>query len=128
VNLLLDTCTFLWLTLEPTRLSANAAQLLADPANTFRLSVVSAWEVSMLYGRGRVTLTAPPRQFVTAECRRNGLSLLPLYPAAAFLEYGLPRHHRDPFDRMRICQALVGSLTLLTPDPHITLYPVPTAW
>jgi PIN domain nuclease of toxin-antitoxin system len=128
VNLLLDTCTFLWLTLEPARLSAQAVQLISDPDNRRWLSAVSVWEVAVLFSRGRITLSSPPRQFVAAQCRHYQIRLLPFRARAAVLEPDLPRPHRDPADRQLVCQALAHGLTILTPDPQIQRYPVPTAW
>jgi PIN domain nuclease of toxin-antitoxin system len=129
VNLLLDACTFLWIVLEPARLSPGAAQLATDPANTLYLSSVSAWEIAVVYTLGRITLQQPPEVFVPAQRRNHGIDLLPLSEAAALHVPNLPPIHRDPFDRMLICQAIVHDLTLLTPDPLVRQYPhVRTAW
>ena len=56
MNLLLDTCTFLWIALDPSQLSVQAAQLVQDPGNTCYLSVVSAWEIAVKYGLGQISL------------------------------------------------------------------------
>lgn len=128
MTLLLDTCTFLWLVQGSSRLSARAAQLIADPRNRRLLSAVSVWEIARLSGSKRVVLNDPLRQSLQVQCRLNQVRLLPFRARAAILEPTLPRIHRDPRDRMFVCQALAHGLTILTPDPFIQRYPVATAW
>lgn len=129
MNLLLDTCTFLWVVLEPARLSAHVTRLVADPGNTVFLSTVSAWEIAVVYALGRVTLQQPAEIFVPTQRQNHGIDLLPLSEAAALYVPNMPPIHRDPFDRMLICQAIVHDLVLLTPDPLIRQYPqVRTEW
>ncbi len=74
MNLLLDTCTFLWVVLEPARLSTRASQLFTDRANTCALSAVSAWEITVKYGLGKLELTVPPASFVPEQRERHGIS------------------------------------------------------
>ncbi len=78
MNLLLDTCTFLWVVLEPARLSTRASQLFTDRANTCALSAVSAWEITVKYGLGKLELTVPPASFVPEQRERHGIMSLPL--------------------------------------------------
>lgn len=128
MNLLLDTCTFLWIIADPAQLSAQARQLLAAPGNRFSLSVVSAWEIALKYSLGKLLLQQPPQQLVPQQRALHGIDLLSLSEAAALYLPNLPRFHRDPFDRMLICQALLDNLVILTPDQDICQYPVPTIW
>ena len=128
MKLLLDTCTFLWLILGDPALSASACQLFADPANQAFLSAVSAWEISVKHRLGRLPLPAPPDQFVPAQRQAHGVFPLALEEQEALREGGLPGLHKDPFDRMLICQALVHDLVVLTPDPLIRQNPVRTMW
>jgi PIN domain nuclease of toxin-antitoxin system len=128
MNFLLDTCTFLWLATDPTRLSAAANVARADPGNTFTLSAVSAWEIGVLFSLGRLALSQPPVLFVPQERQLHRIGVLELSEDAATHVSNLPQHHRDPFDRMLVCQALIHGLTILTPDPVIRQYAVPTLW
>jgi len=128
MNVLLDTCTFLWITLEPARLSAQAKRIFAEPANRFSLSVISAWEIALKYGMGQLSLLQPPHLFVPTQRSRLGIALLPLSEQAALYVPNLPRHHKDPFDRLLICQAIMDQLVILTPDPLIQQYPIQTRW
>ena len=128
MNLLLDTCTFLWYTGQTSKLSEKARDLCIDPDNTLFLSSVSAWEIELKYRAGRLDMDTDPRIYIPEQRRNHQIFELPFEEEAA-LQYGtLPNVHRDPFDRMLICQALDQDLTLLTPDRHIQAYPVKTAW
>jgi PIN domain nuclease of toxin-antitoxin system len=128
MNVVLDTCTFLWIALEPTRLSVEARRIFADPANHFLLSVISAWEIALKYGLGQLALQQPPPLFVPTQRSRHGIALLPLSEQAALYVPSLPRLHKDPFDRLLVSQAIVDNLLILTPDPLIQRYPVQTRW
>jgi PIN domain nuclease of toxin-antitoxin system len=123
VSLLLDTCTFLWIVLDPSRLSAHATQLVLDPGNRLYLSALSAWEISVAYGLGRLSFTVPPEQFVPSQRTLHGIDPLPLTEAEALGVLTLPMIHKDPFDRMLICQAAANGFSLLTPDAMIRQYP-----
>lgn len=128
MDYLLDTCTFLWIAHDPMRLSLRVVQLLATPGVSLFLSAVSAWEIAVKYGQGRLQLPQPPHRFVPDQRARHLIAELPLTEAAALLVPNLPGHHKDPFDRMLICQALAHNLTILTDDADIRRYPVPTLW
>jgi PIN domain nuclease of toxin-antitoxin system len=128
MKLLLDTCTFLWIVTGDASLSAPARKLFSDPANEVFLSSVSAWEIAVKHSLGKLPLPRPPSVLVPAERQRHQIEPLALDEAAALFSAKLPELHKDPFDRMLVCQAMVGGLTLLTPDSLITQYPVATIW
>jgi PIN domain nuclease of toxin-antitoxin system len=128
MNLLLDACMFLWLVLEPARLSAVTAQAISNPANRCFLSVVSEWEIAVQYALGRVKLVQPPDQYVPSRRIAHGIELLELSEPAALFVPNLPSIHRDPFDRMLVCVAIVHGMTIVTPDADIRKYPVATLW
>jgi PIN domain nuclease of toxin-antitoxin system len=123
LKILLDTCTFLWIVKDDRLLSPHARQRLLEPEHEFLLSVVSAWEISIKYALGRLPLPTTPDEFVTSERHRHGIAKLRLSEAASLIEFRLPTLHKDPFDRMLICQAISDGLVLLTPDPLIRQYP-----
>jgi len=128
VNILLDTCTFLWIVRDSPRLSATARALFSNPRHTVYLSAVSAWEMMVKHNLGRLPLAEPPHRYIPNERAKHGIAALDLTEAAVLELRRLPTHHQDPFDRMLICQAIAHSLTLLTPDDHIQAYPVRTVW
>lgn len=128
MRVLLDTCTALWVALGSSELSSRARRLFRDPGNTCYLSAVSAWEIGVNHALGKLELPEPPESFVPELRRRGRIESLPLEEAATLHLPRLPVLHRDPFDRMLVCQAIAGGLVLLTPDPDIRRYPVSTEW
>jgi PIN domain nuclease of toxin-antitoxin system len=128
VRLLLDTATFLWVINDASELSAQARKLFVDPGNEVYLSSVSAWEIALKYGLGRLPLPEPPDRFVPAQRKQHGIDPLQLEEEAALHLTRLPLLHKDPFDRMLVCQAIVDNLVILTPDDLVNQYPVRTIW
>jgi PIN domain nuclease of toxin-antitoxin system/antitoxin (DNA-binding transcriptional repressor) of toxin-antitoxin stability system len=128
VKLLLDTCTFLWVAEGSTRLSSSAIEYFEDFENEAYLSVVSAWEIAVKNSIGTVSLNSPPDQFVPKYRAAYGIETLALTEEAALHLGGLPKRHRDPFDRMLICQAIMEGIAILTPDELIRQYPVRAIW
>jgi len=102
LRLLLDTCTFLWIAAGSKELSETAADLFRDPDNEVFLSAVSAWEIAVKHGIGRLPLPGDPARFVPEQRKAHGIADLPLDEAAALLLTHLPALHRDPFDRMLV--------------------------
>lgn len=128
MKVLLDTCTALWIAMEAPELSPVARDLYEDTANEVFLSSVSAWEICLKHGLGRLALPQTPDVLIPEMRRRGRIEALPLSEAAALHLLRLPRLHRDPFDRMLVCQAIAGGMTILTPDEDVRRYPVSTAW
>jgi PIN domain nuclease of toxin-antitoxin system len=128
VRLLLDTATFLWVINDAPELSSQARQLFVDPENEAYLSAVSAWEIAIKYGLGRLPLPEPPDRFIPAQRKQHGIDSLQLDEEAALHLSRLPQLHKDPFDRMLVCQAIVHHLVILTSDDLVTQYPVRTMW
>lgn len=125
---LLDTVTFLWIVSGSPSLSRTAKDCFSDPDNSVYLSAVSSWEISVKHRLGRLPLPESPERFVPSERERHGIQPLALTEEAALQLPRLPDYHRDPFDRMLICQAIQEGLTLLTPDPLIRRYAVAVLW
>jgi len=128
VRLLLDTCTSLWIVGGTTDLSPHAREPFVDPDNEVYLSVVSAWEIALKHAAGRLPLPESPERFVPAERRGHGIDTLGLDEETALHLGRLPPLHRDPFDRMLVCQAIVHGLVIVGPGTLITQYPIRAAW
>ncbi|GAB4260311.1 MAG: type II toxin-antitoxin system VapC family toxin [Deferrisomatales bacterium] len=128
MRLLLDTCTFLWIISDAPELSERARNAFVDPANEVFLSSVSAWEIAVKHKLGRLPLPESPGRFVPAMRQRHQITALPLDEESALHLDRLPDLHRDPFDRMLVCQALVHGLTVVGRDRLISQYPVRTLW
>jgi len=128
VRILLDTCTFLWIIKGSSKLSTDAYRLFRDPFNEVYLSSVSVWEISVKYALGRLPLQESPDQFIPSQRKIHEIESLPLREEAVIQLSKLPDIHKDPFDRMIVCQAIAHGLTILTPDDLIRKYPVQTTW
>lgn len=131
MKLLLDTCTFLWLGAQPERLSPNARTVLADADNELFLSPVSLWEILVCHMRGKkLPLKVPdsPEHYFSALRQRMGVESLSVTENTVIQLPRLPAVHQDPFDRLLICQAIEHGMTLVTPDAHISRYPIRALW
>ena len=120
----LDTREFLYLISADPKLSSRALSAILDPQNSVFLSAVSFWEISVKHGLGKLVLPEPPSEFVPKQRELHRIESLPLDELSVAKLSGLPAIHRDPFDRMLICQALAHGLTLASSDPFIHQYPV----
>lgn len=128
MKLLLDTCAFLWIVSGGDDLSKESRKLFSDPSNEVYLSSVSVWEIVVKHSLGRLPLPEPPWSFVIKYRKSHGIQPLALDEDAVLQLPRLPELHKDPFDRMIICQAIAHGLALLTPDTLISQYPVRTVW
>ena len=128
MKILLDTVTFLLAVTDAPELSADARQSFADPDNNIYLSSVSSWEISVKNTLGKLPLPDQPAKCVPAQCKQHGIECLDLDEESALHLNRLPPLHKDPFDRMLVCQAVTHGLVELTPDRLITQYAARTAW
>ncbi|HEY0144459.1 MAG TPA: type II toxin-antitoxin system VapC family toxin [Thermoanaerobaculia bacterium] len=124
MRLLLDTHVFLWYITDDPRLPAASAEAIQDEANEIYLSVMSVWEALAKHQLGKLPLPPPADEYLKSKREQHGIASLPSdEPSLAHL-LRLPLHHRDPFDRMLICQALQHNLQVLTVDALFERYPV----
>jgi PIN domain nuclease of toxin-antitoxin system len=126
VKLLLDTHVFLWLITGDQRMPPSHRQTLGDPANDVFLSVAAVWEATVKYQLGKLPLPEPPERYLPSRRQLHNVASLPLDEESILRLPSLPLHHRDPFDRMMICQALEHGMTIVTVDSAIKQYSVPT--
>lgn len=126
MNLLLDTHIFLWFIAGDPRLDRAVTDRIRDPDNAVYLSVVSLWEAIVKNDPGKLPLPARPEIYLPEQRDRHRIDRLALDEDSVKRLAELPGLHRDPFDRMLICQALAHDLTLVTVDPAIRAYPVST--
>jgi PIN domain nuclease of toxin-antitoxin system len=128
MKILLDTVAFVWILTGDERLSEKAKQLFQDPANEVYLSSVSAWEIAALVASGKLQVPEQPAEFLARRREGYGILTLPLEEEAACYMGRLPELHSDPFDRLLICQTIAHNMTLLSPDPQMSQYPVRVLW
>ena len=128
MKLLLDTCSFLWITNAQAELSSGAKAAFEDEANEAYLSVVSAWEIAIKSRLRNLPLPEPAQVFLPRARALHKIASLNLNEDAIVQLPLLPLLHRDPFDRMLICQAIAEGMAIVTPDELIRRYPVRTVW
>ncbi len=127
MKLLLDTHTFLWFIDDNQRLSARAKALLESDADLL-LSVASLWELAIKVSIGKLTLAQPYDIFVPQQLRESAVDVLPISPAHLGTVSTLPFHHRDPFDRLLIAQAMIEQLPIVSMDAAFDAYSVQRLW
>ncbi len=125
MQLLLDTHIFLWYVTGDTKLSTATRDAIDEPNNDVFLSVGSFWEIVIKYELGKLPLPQAPDRFIPAQRKAHGIQSLPFDENDARFLVGLPFHHRDPFDRMLVSQAMARVLKIVTVDPEIRKYSVP---
>ena len=124
MNLLLDTHLLLWAAANERMMSAEAEQLVQDPANTLWFSAASIWEVAIKRGLDRADFRADPG-VLRAGLLENGYRELAVDGRHCLPLLSLPPLHADPFDRILIAQALTEGMTLVTADRKVAAYPGP---
>jgi PIN domain nuclease of toxin-antitoxin system len=128
VKILLDTAPFWWIAIGSNKLSARARDVFSDPSNEIALSPVSIWELLVKHQLGKLPAQQPLTDLIAKARNERVIRALPLIDSAVLHLPTLPMIHRDPFDRLLICQALDEQMTLLTSDQEIRDYNVPTIW
>ncbi len=126
--LLLDTHAFLWFVNDDPRLSSVAAERIAEPKERVVVSVVSAWEITIKMGLGKLAVNRPLRQFWRENLALNAFEPLEITIDHVLAVEDLPPHHRDPFDRLLIAQARTEDLDLVSADGIFDAYGVPRVW
>ena len=128
MKLLLDTHIFLWYVAGDPQLSTTVQNKIRDPNNQVYLSVVSVWEAVIKHELGKLSMFMPMSPEVYLPMQRQVLNIqtLDINESALLHLPKLPPLHRDPFDRILICQAMQHGLTIVTVDAMISKYNVPT--
>jgi PIN domain nuclease of toxin-antitoxin system len=128
VRILLDTHTFLWFLLEDPQLSTTANDLIIDPTSDIEVSPATYWEIAIKISLGKYALPEPYDIFIEREIATNDFHILPIEPKHTAVLTTLPFHHRDPFDRLLIAQAMVEAIPILSVDTAFDAYPVTRLW
>ncbi|NEO34183.1 MAG: type II toxin-antitoxin system VapC family toxin [Symploca sp. SIO3C6] len=124
MRILLDTHIFLWFISGDTKLSSDVRDAIRDQANEIYLSAVSVWEATLKYQLGKLPLPEPPGTYLPLQRELHQISSLAVDESSVAQLANLPPLHRDPFDRMLICQALEKGLTIATVDKAVRDYSV----
>lgn len=128
MRILLDTHIFLWFISGDAQLSTSLRDSIRNPGNEVYLSAVSIWEVIVKYQLSKLPLPETPETYLPKQRDLHQIASLGLNESSVVQLAKLPPLHRDPFDRMLICQALENKLTIATVDTAIRAYAVSTMY
>ena len=128
MRVLLDTHVFLWFILDDSQLSASARALIGDPDHDVSISPASYWEIAIKIRLNKYALPQPYRPFIETQIAVNEFDILPIEPKHTAMLTTMPLHHKDPFDRLLIAQALVEQIPLVSRDDQLDAYGVLRIW
>jgi PIN domain nuclease of toxin-antitoxin system len=121
---LLDTHTFIWAIVDDDKLSKPVLNLLQDNDNLLFVSAVSFWEIAIKHGKGKLDLENFQIQNISDYCRKLGIKPIPLASEDAinYSNFPFSKDHKDPFDRMLICQCIANDYILVSKDAKMEMY------
>lgn len=125
---LLDTHSLLWITTDDPKLSKKAKKIYLDAENEILLSIASIWELAIKSSIGKITFQKDLDNFVDVHIKGNNIEILKIELPHVLRIEKLPFHHRDPFDRLIIAQAIEDSLKILGADNTFDKYKVERIW
>jgi len=125
---LLDTHTLLWFLQGDKKLSAKARRLIDSPRNEKFLSIASLWEIAIKVSLGKLALNKPFERLFPEQLLFNRIQILDITVDSLTKLTTLPFHHRDPFDRLIIAQALVEGLPVISADTVFDAYEISREW
>jgi PIN domain nuclease of toxin-antitoxin system len=128
VRLLLDTHAFLWFLLDEPKLRVTARSLIADPNNEIEVSPATYWEIAIKIALRKYALPEPFEAFMEREIVINDFRILPIELKHVAILTTMPFHHRDPFDRLLIAQAMVEQIPIVSGDSAFDAYPITRLW
>jgi len=128
LRVLLDTHAFLWLVSDDPKLSERAKSVFLDGGNELLCSAVIGFEIAVKFSLGKLELAEQPREFIDNRMRKNAFTRLPVTLAHTYRLAHLPFHHRDPFDRLLVAQALEEDVPLLSVDEVLSEYGIRRIW
>ena len=128
MKVLLDTHAFLWLISGDDRLSETAQKTFLDPGNILFFSAASLWEICIKMSLGKLSLKSGWLKTIQDEMKVNAIQWLSIEMPHCVELTSLPFHHRDPFDRMLVAQAMVDGMKLLSCDNRLSSYEIKRIW
>lgn len=128
MKILLDTHALLWFLLDDPALSNTARELIRNPETDVLVSPASYWEIAIKISIGKYRLPEPLAVFMDRELSHNRFDILPISVRHADHVARLPFHHRDPFDRLIVAQALEEAILLLSADEVMDRYGAQRVW
>ena len=125
---LLDTHAFLWFVLDDPKLGAAARQVIEDGTNQICISPGSMWEIAIKISLGRYRLNNTFEMFWTSAIQQHAMTVLPIEVTHLARLVSMPFHHKDPFDRLLVAQAMAEQIPLVSVDPRLDAYGVERIW
>jgi len=123
---LLDTHTLIWFVMGDSRISVSVRSQIENNDNL--LSVASVWEMAIKHSIGKLNFGMAFAEFIEQQIIINGIELLPITIDHIAVVSTLPLHHRDPFDRLLIAQAITENIPMLSADKIFDAYPIRRLW
>lgn len=124
---LIDTHVFLWMIADDPQLSAFSKEIIESDTDLL-ISIASIWEIAVKNNIGKLSLSKPFETFIPQQLIYNQIEILPITLQHLNPLITLPLHHRDPFDRLLICQAISEQIPILSADEAFNQYPVERQW
>ncbi|MCW5968995.1 MAG: type II toxin-antitoxin system VapC family toxin [Blastocatellales bacterium] len=128
MRVLLDTHAFLWFIANDSQLSGRSRAILEDGENELLLSGASLWEIAIKISIGKLQLGGSFDSFIPQHLAINRIALLDISLQHLTAVSEMPRHHRDPFDRLIIAQAMTEQMPVISIDDKFDLYPIRRVW
>jgi PIN domain nuclease of toxin-antitoxin system len=128
LKLLLDTHVLLWFYLDDPQLSPAAKASILDPSNAKLVSPATYWEVAIKISIGKYSLAKPYEDAMREAIDQNGFAYLHIEPRHTARLTNMPFHHKDPFDRMLVAQALAEQMPIVSADAKLDPYGVQRLW
>jgi PIN domain nuclease of toxin-antitoxin system len=125
---LLDTHALIWFIIGDEKIHFYAKQLIENEENEILVSIASLWEIAIKYSLGKLQLKKTYDQLFPEQLEENNIDVMIVKLEHLKLLCNLPFHHRDPFDRIIICQALFGQITLISKDTILDNYKIKRVW
>ena len=124
MELLLDTNALIWALSDPHHLAPSARAHLEDGRNRLFVSAASTWEIAIKVALGKLRVPPALETWLPARLAEAQMTQLPIAVSHTLVVEHLPSHHKDPFDRLLIAQALAERLTVVSADTHLARYGV----
>ena len=128
MKFLLDTHALLWIITDDAKLSKAAKNIYLDAGNTIFISMASLWELAIKSSLGKISLEKTLEDFTEEHIRGNDINILDIHLTHIIRIEQLPFHHRDPFDRLIIAQAIEDKLTIIGNDAAFDSYNIKRIW
>ncbi len=128
MRVLLDTHTFLWFISDSPKLSSTVKEIIEDEDNEKLLSIISIWEMAIKQSIGKLNVGNPFKEFIEQQISVNSTNILNINIEHINTIFELPLHHRDPFDRLLIAQAMVEKIPIISADTAFDTYSITKLW